>query len=141
MGSVFSCSRRHVCLPSERNLDVAETLVRHDRATSRIDVQILTPAGEAIKLSDILEDISGKTNIRDVKHSLSAAISCSMYSISLACGVDKLSNSSLLSHLGYQGNIRTPRPKRRQQLRCVELRLSAGDSVARPALKGNQIFI
>ena len=105
MGSVCSCSRRYVRLPSARHFKDAETLDRGDSAIFQIDVWIEILAGDAIKLSDIMQEISVKTNIRDVKHSLSAALSCSMYIIKLIIDAGELSNSSLLSHLGHQSSI------------------------------------
>ena len=67
------------------------------------DVRITTLAGVKIKLLDIMDDISGNTNIRDVKVVLSRAFACSMCIIKLLIGVEELSNAWSLSRFGQQG--------------------------------------
>ena len=66
----------------------AQPLEGGDGAIFKTDVRIGALAGEVIKLLDIRKDISVTSNTRDVKHALSAAISCSMYIIRLVIDAD-----------------------------------------------------
>ena len=88
MGSVCSRSRHSVRLPSARLFADAATLEKGDGAIFQTDVRIRALAGEVIKLLDVMKDISVTSNTRDVKHALSAAISCSMYIIRFVVDAD-----------------------------------------------------
>ena len=82
----------------------AQPLEGGDGAIFEIDVRIMILVGKEVKLCDIMKDISGKTNIWDLKCLLSTAMSCSMYIINLLVGVEELFNACLLFRIGHQGD-------------------------------------
>ena len=82
----------------------AQPLEGSNYAIFEIYVRITIIFGLEIKLCDIINDISGTTNIRDVKCTFSKAISCLMYIIRLLNGVEELSNASSFFRIGHQGD-------------------------------------